>query len=317
MANSVLMISHLADDLDFGKAVATHIGVPFKDLTTRDEVRAHLGAQPDSIVLWNAEHSFEYDNIREVIPKYAKARNIFAITNRHLRHYPDLIEFPIFGHHLLRRYDGGGFESYFALIDAVHSGSNLEGVQSYFPPGTQVKKIPIAKAAHKKAAAEAIHNYITQQGVVPRLATVVTQGLEELLTNALFDAPEDDAGHRVRWKLDRAQDFEMKSGETVEIELAATDAYMAACITDHFGTLKRLTMLQSLNKQYATGAEDSSAMESGMGVKGIIESGLSLLYAGTRGKHTKAMLFFQKAASYKEFRQSPQFFSMVFDEFAN
>jgi hypothetical protein len=115
----LILVSHLPEDQDFGRGLADHFGGKCLVVIEHEEVKRELVRHPDAVVIWNAESPSGYDRICEVIAKHCEPRNVLAMTSKSLRHYPDLVEEPVFGHHLLRRYEGDGLETYFKLVEAI------------------------------------------------------------------------------------------------------------------------------------------------------------------------------------------------------
>jgi hypothetical protein len=137
--------------------------------------------------------------------------------------------------------------------------------------------------------------------------------MDELIINAIFDAPVTPDGKPLLATLDRDADFELQEKEHVDVILAATTDYMGACIVDQFGSLRKSTLLDTLAK-YHEGKQRASASnpsEKGLGIAGALQAGMSLLYAAHPKVQTQVMLFFEKAETYKDFRMSFRFFSML------
>jgi hypothetical protein len=106
----------------------------------------------------------------------------------------------------------------------------------------------------------------------------------------------------------------MAGQEVVVVEMAASDQYMGICVIDQFGSIDSQTVFQGL-KRYLTNApiepDPFKGLSSGFGFGGILQSGLNLMIACQPGKRTEASIFFPVNGSFKEFRSSFRFFSVV------
>lgn len=312
MTNLLVISKHSADQ-EFVRRLASRIGGKYQHLATRHDVRRVLVEHPDALVFWDAENMAEYDSISEILPKYVGASRIFAITEKPMAEYPDLFRYQIFDHHLVRNFTDPALEIYERVARATVL-PDPPGLSHYFPEETAIKQMTLSKSAQKFAAIEAMQNHLTQQkvGGGGRLPVIVAQAMDELISNALFDAPVNDSGQRTRWKLDRSESFDLSPREKVLVELASTDAYMGICVTDQFGSLKRDVLVESLGKHYRRLSLTDSASETdrGLGLRGVLEAGLSLLVITVPGVRTQAMLFFRKTGTFREFRSSFRFVSM-------
>jgi hypothetical protein len=73
------------------------------------------------LVFWNAENAAYYGSVSEILPKYAPPKRIFAITDKPLHRYPYLFKYPIYGHHLIRRFNDAAIRLYSKLCETVVS----------------------------------------------------------------------------------------------------------------------------------------------------------------------------------------------------
>src|SRR5262249_23345514 len=144
------------------------------------------------------------------------------------------------------------------------------GLAAFLAAGSNPQKIRLTRSTHKRAAIEAIQNHLQKQGVRGRLAALVAQATDELILNAIFDAPLDNHGSSLRHTLSRDSDFELAEREQVEIEVGSSGSYMGVSVTDQFGTLKRKTILNALNTNSKT---------QGLGLYKTLNSGLSLAFS--------------------------------------
>ena len=309
---TLLLISDSPADEMFCRALAGSLGYSFAAETTRDGVRRVISASVPAgrtLVFWDAESLGRYEAISDVLPKYVKPRNVFAITDNPLPYYPDLFKYQIFDQHLVRAYMPPS-EAIVRHLAKATEANDTTGLERYFDQKPQIKRVPIRRSAHKIAAIEALHNYLGQQKIPGRLATVVAQALDELVMNAVFDAPIDVEGNRYRHQMDRVADFELQESEQVFVEIASDDRYMAIAVTDPFGSLRRSTLLESVGRHYRrTHVGEGQDMDSGVGFRGILESGLSLIVSVRPRVKTQIVLLFPKAATFREFKEGFRFFS--------
>ena len=309
----LLLISELEEDVAFGKAVAASNGYEFEQLTTSDSIRRHLLTHSGTVVFWNAENAASFGGMVDVLPKYAKHPRIFAITGRRLDAYPHLLKYPIFGHHLRRRFEPPALSFYSRLCQVALSGHPF-GIHHYFAKDTAIKKIRLTRSSHKSAAVEAIQNSLGKLGIPERLAAIVAQSADELIMNAIFDAPVGPGGKTTRHDQPRDSDFEFAESEVIDIEFALNDEYMGILVADRFGSLKKKFVYDSIRdylKNDTHALEKTAGSRAGFGLHGILHAGLNLILNTKQGNRTEACLFFPKTDDYKSFKNSFRFFSLL------
>ena len=101
-------------------------------------------------------------------------------------------------------------------------------------------------------------------GLPKRLQQIFSDVVDELVTNALYDAPTDGNG-RARCA-DRGRTVELAEGETIEFEMGATPTRIGVMVRDPFGTLAPGRVLDYLAKCFARGDRQVDDKEGGAGL---------------------------------------------------
>jgi hypothetical protein len=187
------------------------------------------------------------------------------------------------------------------------------GLERYLPAGTAVQRVTLKRSSQKAAAIAAVQNVLERQRVTPRLAAMASQAVDELLMNAIFDAAVGQDGKPNKRNIPRDADFPLSAHEEVVLSLADAREYLAVQVADSYGSLDKNTVLRFLRQDfqatpYVPRTADKGA---GLGLHGIIQSGLSLLFVVRPGVRTEVSLFFKKAETFKEFRESFRFVSLM------
>jgi hypothetical protein len=313
MAARILAISERNDDFALAQYVAGQMNLKFTAQNRPALIQEFLLEHPQTVAFWDTESSGDMAIAKILYGRIAPHR-LFAITEGPLNQYPHLFDFPIFGHHLQRRFMAPAPDLYARLAVACLTPMPF-GIARYFPKGTTIQKITLRRSAHKAAAVEALNNFLTKRGVTSRLSQLAAQAADELLMNAIYDAPIDAEGLKFRKNMDRNQDFELKPEKGVDLEIACTDGYTGICVADTYGSFKRSLLLNLLRKDYQERAYVVKADDrgSGLGVHGLIQGGLSLLFVCKPGSRTEVTVFFPNATNYKAFRAGPRFLSLMME----
>jgi hypothetical protein len=279
-----------------------------------EEVRRTLSvSNPETIVFWDGEKSARYDLLREVVPKYIPYNRIFVITNDPITDYPHLLKAPIFSHHLKRKFKQPATTLYTKIVLSTLSKG---GLTKHFPDSLVVDRLVIRRSSHRHAAIEALQKHLQKKGIKGRLAASVAKGVGELLLNAIFEAPALHETMRDRKNLSRDADFDLRGKSEVVLEICADTEYMWILVKDYFGSLQRSLIFEALLGNPANPIDRDKVklnrpdMKPRLGIKSIIDSGMSLLFDVTDSERTDAHLFFPIVKDYREFRNSFQFLSL-------
>jgi hypothetical protein len=314
MAAHVLAISDRGVDVQLAQFIASQTGLKCNTLSRPQAIQEFLLEHQQTVVLWDTEDFRETVGLAKILYGRIPPHRLFAVTNGPLNQYPHLFDFPIFGHHLQRRFMEPAPELYTRLAVAALTPAPF-GVARYFPKGTATQKITLRRSSHKGAAVEALGRFLAKRGIASRLAQLGAQAADELVMNAIFDAPVDAEGRHVRREIDRNADFELKPETGVDIEIASADAYTGISVADTYGSFKRTMLMNLLKKDYQERAyvvrnEERGA---GLGVHGLIQAGLSILFVCKPGFRTEVMVFFPNYKSHREFRAGPRFLSILLE----
>ena len=123
----------------------------------------------------------------------------------------------------------------------------------------------LARASHRASRFERIRTFFSQRGVSGRTIDRISEVLEELVTNALYDAPLE-AGY-FKSSVERTEDVDLPPTLACEISYGLDDTLAYIRVRDPFGALTRTRMLSVLNRCNAVGVElDESRGGAGLGL---------------------------------------------------
>ncbi len=109
----------------------------------------------------------------------------------------------------------------FARIARVASLKDVFGLEKFMTSEAVIESMSITNSDQKGLAASATVTFLDSVGCNDRLVSNVATALDELLMNAIFDAPIDSDGNRIHQRLSRSTALE-SNGVTVQIELKWT-----------------------------------------------------------------------------------------------
>ena len=125
---------------------------------------------------------------------------------------------------------------------------DIFGIEHYLPENTPVHYIRLNDFKGRGHAIETVQAFAEEAGIRKRLCQGIGKVCEELLMNALYDAPVDESGTQLFAEVDPRDRVESTSPRPVSIRYAATDSLFAIAVRDRYGRLAKNTIIAYINK---------------------------------------------------------------------
>lgn len=299
-----LLISERKVDLEFFRSFQASSGFTFASTLDPEKIHDFQASNRRGLMFCDLDLLVQgrvagLDPARTWVLCNGPLMDVFQVTN------PDQ-----FSGVLVRRFDAMLNRVLKALISATGS-STIFGLAAYAGQ-VPVQRIEIAESQSRRLVTEAVNRVLQQRGMAPRVVSSVSRSVDELLMNAIYDAPVMK-GARYRRETPRDFRFEMKGHEQVSLEMAATPDFLAVNVIDRFGSLKYDLLCSYLKNDYSSAdyKARASSESAGLGVLDLLGSGLSLVYATESKQRTEAMLFVPWVKTYRDFRTASQFFGFL------
>ena len=160
---------------------------------------------------------------------------------------------------------------------------DLFGVEKYLLWGTTLQEIAITRASQRAHVVAELSEQLRGRGQSARVASMMMLVADELISNAVHNAPVDAAGVHYRADLARDQELELDDRHQVRLRWGCDARYVAIEVTDAFGSLDRDTVLRALAQQDVR----ESGGGAGMGVALSYRSCDHLVFNLAPGKRTQ------------------------------
>lgn len=316
--NTIVLISRNAVDYLFAEQVAKNLGVRFAQASSKDQLHEILCANMGCFILW------DYDSVLEKRPEDARLNKdlldyfekhrvwhrVFCISSHPLRDSIVPGNFHLFSKYLLRNFSLEATKVYSYIIHNILLSNPFE-THAAGIDDLQIQKSRVTNSARKKATLEALSIILEKKTIPKRIASTIIRATDELVLNAVFDAPMDMKGKRYKHALDRADEFDLNKREEVEIELISTQTFLQISVTDYFGSLEKEDFIPLLAKNFQTQeAGESARADRGLGLYQILNSGLSMQVLIEPGKRTRMSLVVPWVNNVRELRESFRFFCL-------
>lgn len=319
--NTIVLVSRNAVDYLFAEQVAKNLGVRFAKADSKDQLHEILCANLGCFVLWDYDSVLEKRSedarlnadLLHYFEKHRVWHRVFAISSHPLRDTIVPGNFHLFSKYLLRNFSLEATKVYSYIIHNILLPNPFES-HAAGVDDLQIQRSRITNSARKKATLEALSIILEKKTIPKRIASSIIRATDELVLNAVFDAPIDLQGKRYRHALDRGDDFDLSRKEEVEIELISAQNFLQISVTDYFGSMDKEDFIPLLAKNFAkqevAGDEESGKADRGLGLYQILNSGLSLQVVIEQGKRTRMSLVVPWVTNVRELRDSFRFFCL-------
>lgn len=160
---------------------------------------------------------------------------------------------------------------------------DLFGAEKYLLWGTELHETIITRASQRAQVVAALADQVRNRGQSARVASMTMLVADELISNAVHNAPVDAAGAHYRADLPRDAELELDARHQVQLRWGCDARYVAIEVTDQFGSLGRETILSSLAKQDVREVGGGA----GMGIALSYRSSDHLVFNLAPGKRTQ------------------------------
>ena len=160
---------------------------------------------------------------------------------------------------------------------------DLFGAEKYLLWGTEMFTHTLTKASQRAPLVAQIAEEVRARGQSARVSSMAMLVADELLSNAVHNAPVDERGEHFRRDTPRNIEIDLSGRETVQLRWGCDARYLAIEVTDQFGSIDRETILRSLAKDSIR----ESGGGAGMGIALSYRSCDHLVFNLSPGKRTE------------------------------
>ncbi len=292
MPNIVYFTSTQESDTKFAEALANHLGVQARQLRSLDEVEAVLDHPGDAIVLVEAPGTI-LDRVRfeeKLTPAHSARVHYIYPSSRDLA--LALAETSKVTNFLTRGWVSveTAAQLYSRVVRARAERSAVLDTQKGNPAHQTFR---LSSSLQKNWAASGLHFHLVGYGYKKQLCTKIASAADELIMNAIFDAPVHEDG-KPKYAVPSDAEFDLSGKDSVSLEFSQELPVFQLRVTDFYGSLETDRTLRHISKAFDQTSEDiiDGQARPGLGLATIFRSGASLLYITEKGVRTDAAVFF-------------------------
>jgi len=206
-----------------------------------------------------------------------------------------------FCNHILTA-DDGGLRLLTITIRKFVTG-DLFGIEKYLPPNAEVHLTRLREYKGRTAAIDEVLAFAEKVGVRRQIRSSIGQVCEELLMNALYDAPVDANGVPMFAEVELKARLDQLSPRPVSIRYAATDDGFVVSVRDRFGRLDKATVLRYIDKCLHSPQQiDRKVYGAGLGIYLIVNAATQFVLNVAPGMATEVVCTFERRSARSSLR---------------
>jgi hypothetical protein len=176
-----------------------------------------------------------------------------------------------------------------AMTTRVLAG-DIFGLEKLMPWGTRIHSTVVGDYQEKSLAISQLGEYAELMGVRRKFREAIEQSVDEMLMNALYDAPVDEHGAPLFTEIPTKSRVSLRVEQKVVVQYACDGKQLAVSVRDAFGTLERSTVLRYLYKCLHSEQQiDRKTGGAGLGLYLMASSSSRLLFNVLPGVATEAV----------------------------
>lgn len=202
-----------------------------------------------------------------------------------------------------------------SLLSSLNKALNPDffGIEKYLNYGCDVKELSTTKSSQRSEMCDSVLSSFKVLGVRSSILDRCRVSIEEMLMNAIYDAPVDSTGNPLYNHLPRSTAVNLNETQRVSMRFGCDGIFAAISVRDPFGSLKKETLFKYLKNNYS-GSHDPHEGErkggAGRGLHQIIESADLTVFNVQTGKATEVICLWNidNAIAKKETHSSFHYF---------
>jgi hypothetical protein len=180
---------------------------------------------------------------------------------------------------------------------AAAGAGDIFGLERVVAPGTQIHAQEVGDFREKTLCMAQIAALLEQAAVARRHREPIEQCLDEMLMNALYDAPVDAAGKHVFAGVPVKTRITQRTEQRVAVQYALGGGLFAVAVRDAFGSLERGTVLRHLHRGlHAAQQIERKAGGAGLGLYLMAHAATAVYFHVLPGIATEVICVFELEA---------------------
>lgn len=315
----ILLLSENEIDIAFYEGVSKFIKTPLMKMSSPEEVCDQLQSDPEAAIVVDVSDEETYKKFEACLAERIGLFNaiinpnaMFFVADKELYELPYLAQSEIFGTYMPRRFKQDNEATIGRLILSAIETTNTNrsmSIERFFSANAKIQKIKINRSALKQAIVESLKNHLVEIGFKMRAAALIASAADEIIMNAIFDAPIDEAGKYIHLQTPRSKDIMLDPKNTVEFSVAFDGRTLGISVNDQYGSLDKKKLLRHISKSYESDEfkVKTSVAGAGIGLANVYRNCAGIVFECEQGIRTQVTILYRKTDSFKDFKDQFRF----------
>ena len=196
--------------------------------------------------------------------------------------------------HVVQSDDEAGLGRLTTTAEKLLSG-DIFGIEKYMPDAEEVNYYRLTNYRGRSEAIDRIVAFAEASKVRRQVRSTIAQVCEELLMNALYNAPVDDFGRPMFANVTPKDRLDLDSPRPVSIRYGVSKTHFGIAVRDRFGTLTKETVLRYIHKCLHSRQQiDGKTLGAGLGLYLVASRAREYVINIAPGVATEAIAIFAK-----------------------
>jgi hypothetical protein len=178
---------------------------------------------------------------------------------------------------------------------------SIFGLEKYLNVGAEVRELPVTHSDDRTALIKKMQEHFSRLGIRSSILDKVGTVLEEMLMNAIYDAPTNENGAPLFNRLQRTEKVQLEPNQQGAFSFATDGTLLAVSVEDPFGALSGMTILKYLDSCYNNRAGEFQVDKggAGRGLHQIVENSSLVVFNVSPRRRTEVIAFFDLVVGEK------------------
>ncbi len=322
MNKSLVLLSDRKEDQIFANSVAAVSDLNLVQVQTPQEAVKIMQDSPPKMVLVDGSSEALFNTFHETV---SESLGLYSenVQPNHIHFLSDLpiskagllVHSPILGSFIKRdpeQPEESGAH-YGRIVNAAIQGKPF-GLNEIFEGTAKVQKIEMRNISQKSHILEAVKIYLTAGKWPTRQRSTVLTALDELLINAVYDAPQAAQGSQSQTSPTKIDISQFEPETNIAVTLAFDGTFFGVSVTDLYGSLDKAKLMRHIPKNHLKTEYKPKAntLSAGIGLSMVYQTGGGLVFICEPGVKTEALVYYRRTDSFKDFRNQFRFVSTHF-----
>lgn len=180
---------------------------------------------------------------------------------------------------------------------------DIFGMEKYFSWGVPLRCFSLQDGSARDDVRESAREFAATIGAQSRMINSYCTVVDELTTNALYNAPVTDSGEARFAHLKRSEPVSLELAERAEITLCSDGRVLGCSVVDPFGSLDPRTVVDYLGRCFRRGDDQISTRTggAGLGLFTVYELCSHVVINIAAGRRTEIIGLIDIASRYRDF----------------